>query len=81
METSNLTNNNHVSILSLNIANLVSKLQSLKNFISHLEAKGNRPDVIVLVETHIQENELRYKKEMGPYYENGYLYNSQKHSR
>ena len=63
LETRNYTDKNHITVLSINIANLISKLQSLKNFLSHLAFKGNRPDVIVIVESHIPEDEAGHSKE------------------
>ena len=50
------TNGNYVTILSINIANLFSKLSSLKSFLTNITSKGNKPDVIVVVETHIVED-------------------------
>ena len=53
VDKSNFTNVNNLTILSINIANLLSKLNSLKSFLINLAAKGNKPDIIVIVETHI----------------------------
>ena len=58
---------NNFTILSLNIANLFSKLNSFKVFLNNVSTQKNRPDVIILVETHIPnevnagytENELK----------------------
>ena len=44
---------NYLTILSINIANLFSKLGSLKNFLANVSSKGNKPDIVTIVETHI----------------------------
>ena len=49
----NYSTANNLLILSLNIANLSSKLSSLKSLILSLSLKGCKPDVVILVETHI----------------------------
>ena len=56
METGNLSHDKNLTIISLNIANLLSKLNSLKIFLNNL--KGNKPDIIVVVETHISHSNL-----------------------
>ena len=45
----------HLSIISLNVANLLSKLSSLKVFLNNICTKEKRPDIIVVVETHISD--------------------------
>ena len=57
----NYSTTNNLLILSLNIANLCSKLSSLKSLILNLSLKGCKPDVVILVETHISK-----------YHNNGY---------
>ena len=52
--------NSILSILSLNIANLFSKLSSFKIFINNISSASKRPDVIVVVETHIKEATIGY---------------------
>ena len=52
----NLDKENHLTILSLNIANLLSKLTSLKRFLNHIASHGKKPDVVCLVETHINDS-------------------------
>ena len=60
----NSLNAGAITILSINIANLLSKLNSLKQFLNHLGANGKKPDVIAIVETHITEDlENNYGKE------------------
>ena len=51
-----LVESNHLSILSINIANLLSKLTSLKNFLSYVSTYARKPDIVCLVETHISES-------------------------
>ena len=46
----------YVTVLSLNIANLLSKLGSLKNFLANISTNGNKPDIVSVVETHISES-------------------------
>ena len=43
----------HLSIISLNVANLLSKLSSLKIFLNNISTSKKKPDIIVVVETHI----------------------------
>ena len=46
---------NYITVLSINIANLFSKLGSLKNFLANISTSGNKPDIVSLVETHISD--------------------------
>ena len=63
-KTANLRKVENLFILSLNIANLLSKLSSLKSFLSNLAYNDCKPDLIFLVETHIPENQKSgYNKE------------------
>ena len=55
LKASNFSKTDDLLILSLNIANLLSKLSSLKNFLTNISAGGCKPDIIVVVETHISE--------------------------
>ena len=54
--TNKFNNLNNLTIISINIANFFSKLGSFKIFISNITSKDNKPDIIVVVETHINEN-------------------------
>ena len=54
LETGNYSHKDNLTILSLNIANIFSKLNSLKIFLNNL--KSNKPDIIVVVETHISHS-------------------------
>ena len=48
-----IRNSQNLTILSLNIANLLTKLRSLRLFISNISTPDNKPDIIIVVETHI----------------------------
>ena len=48
-------NANNLTIISLNIANLYSKLSSLKCFLHNVTTTSNKPDIVIIVETHIDE--------------------------
>ena len=52
----NYSDATNLTILSLNIANLLSKLNSLKTFLNHISSGGNKPNIILVVETHINES-------------------------
>ena len=63
-KTANLNKVENLLILSLNIANLLSKLNSFKSLLSNLTYNGSKPDLIFLVETHISEQQKGgYSKE------------------
>ena len=49
----NLSNQQNLTIISINIANLLTKLQSLKLLIHNISTPKNTPDIIVVVETHL----------------------------
>ena len=46
----------HLKILSLNIANLLTKLSSLKILIHNISNESNMPSIIALTETHLSES-------------------------
>ena len=50
---SNIDNESYITIVALNIANLFSKLHSLKVFLSNISTEWNKPDIIAVVETHL----------------------------
>ena len=52
----NIQNDNNLTIITLNIANLFSKLRFFKLFINNITTTKNKPDIIVVVETHITES-------------------------
>ena len=60
MKEAKYSNNNNLVILSLNIANLFSKLNSFKTFVNNISTVNKIPDVIVTVETHIKEGTIGY---------------------
>ena len=51
-----VSNNTHVTILALNIANLLSKLNSLKILIDNISSESNVPSIIALTETHLSKS-------------------------
>ena len=51
----NIRNENNLTIITLNVANLLSKLRFFKLFISNITTSSNKPDVINVVETHSTE--------------------------
>ena len=57
------TASDSISILSLNIANLLSKLNSLKTFLNYISASHISPDIIVVTETHISNTNVTYTPE------------------
>ena len=64
IRTANLKKADNLLILNLNIANLLSKLSSFKSFLSNLCHNGCKPDLILVVETHLTEQQqCGYNKE------------------
>ena len=55
INSENIQNNHNLTIITLNVANLLSKLRFFKLFISNITTTKNIPDVIIVVETHITE--------------------------
>ena len=51
--TEKIQNDYNVTIITLNVSNLLSKLRFFKLFVSNIITTKNRPDVINVVETHI----------------------------
>ena len=58
--TQNQTKTKNLTILSLNIANLLSKLNSFKLFLNNISTQQNSPEIIVVVETHVSETNTVY---------------------
>jgi exonuclease III len=56
LQTHNITNERHLTLITLNIANLLSKLSNFKIFLSNISGNQNKPEIISIVETHISEN-------------------------
>ena len=48
-----ISDQSHLKLLSLNIANVISKLRSLKMMIQNLSNASNRPNIITVTETHL----------------------------
>ena len=48
-----ISDQTHLKLLSLNIANVISKLRSLKVLIQSLSKASNRPNIITVTETHL----------------------------
>ena len=61
--TQTYTSDDKLTIISLNIANLLSKLSSLKTFLDYISATHTTPDIIIVVETHISETDHTYTPE------------------
>ena len=59
LETINFSHKDNLTILSINIANILSKLNSLKIFLNNL--KGNKPDIIVVVAGQVAFADRRLK--------------------
>ena len=62
MKEKKYNDDNNLTILSLNIANLFSKLNSFKSFVNNISTANKQPDVIVVVETHIKEATIGYSE-------------------
>ena len=56
LTTEKISDTTHLKILSLNIANLLSKLNSLKVFLTNISNHSNKPNIIVVTETHLDRN-------------------------
>ena len=55
INSENIQNENNLTIITLNVANLLSKLRFFKLFIDNITTSKNKPDIINVVETHITE--------------------------
>ena len=53
VNVNNVNNESNLTIISLNIANLLSKLHSFRIFLNNISTTINKPDIIVVVETHL----------------------------
>ena len=53
LSTKKISDQTHLKIISLNIANLLAKLSSLKLFIQNTSNEANKPSIIALTETHL----------------------------
>ena len=52
-----VSDNCGLKILTLNIANILSKLSSFKLFIQNLSNESNKPNIIAITETHLNDNQ------------------------
>ena len=57
INSKHLNNNDNLTIISINIANLLSKLTFFKTFLNNIKTQENEADIIVVVETHISKPE------------------------
>ena len=55
VKTQDIRNISNLTLITINIANLLSKLKFLKIFLNNITTINNQPDIIVVVETHISE--------------------------
>ena len=53
----NISDQSHLKILSLNVANLISKLKSIKILIQNISNTSNRPNIITITETHLSKSQ------------------------
>ena len=64
IKSKNIQNVSNLTIISINIANLFSKLRFFKVFLNNITTSENQPDIIVVTETHISEStNTGYSKE------------------
>ena len=52
-----VSDNCGLKILTLNIANILSKLSSFKIFIQNLSNQSNKPNIIAITETHLNDKQ------------------------
>ena len=57
VRSNNFKNGENLTIISINIANLLSKLRSFQTFLNNIKTGENKPDIIVVTETHISRPE------------------------
>ena len=51
-----ISDRTHLKLLTLNIANLLSKQRSLKLLVENISNEANRPNIIAITETHLNES-------------------------
>ena len=56
IRTNEISNGKYLTLISLNIANLFSKLNFFKIFMENIKTQENKPDIIIVTETHINHN-------------------------
>ena len=57
LKTQRISDNCGLKILTLNIANILTKLSSFKIFIQNLSNESNKPNVIAITETHLNDRQ------------------------
>ena len=57
LKTKKISDENHLKILSLNIANLLSKLSNLKLMLQNISNTANVPNIIAVCETHLNDSQ------------------------
>ena len=57
LKSKKISDNCGLKVLSLNIANILSKLSNFKLFIQNLSNESNKPNVIAITETHLNEGQ------------------------
>ena len=57
LKSKKISDNCGLKVLSLNIANILSKLSDFKLFIQNLSNESNKPNVIAITETHLNEGQ------------------------
>ena len=54
----NINNDENLTMISINIANIMTKLDHFKIFIKDLNTKRNKIDIIALTETNLTETKI-----------------------
>ena len=57
LQSQKITDSNNIKLLSMNIANVLTKLNSMKILIQNISNDSNRPNIISLTETHLKDNQ------------------------
>ena len=52
----NISDDTHLKIFSLNVANILTKISSLKNMIHNISNNSNKPNIITITETHLNDS-------------------------
>ena len=56
LKNKKISDRTHLKLLTLNIANLLSKQRSLKLLVENISNEANRPNIIAITETHLNES-------------------------
>ena len=56
LKNKKISDRTHLKLLTLNIANLLSKQRSLKLLVENISNEANRPNIITITETHLNES-------------------------